>query len=168
MIVLKDVRPQNGAHFSGLLAFYKELTPVLDRLQVVPLLTGSLAVFGYTRNQTMRVNDIDLACHEATFPPLCAALVALGMEVRVTAWHVLQVRKAGLKIELDSLEHWLAGVPADYETLVIDECVFNIITLSSLKELYRRGLEETAQHRDAAGRAKHAAIAETCALLRAV
>jgi hypothetical protein len=168
MIVPEDERPQNRGHFSRLLAFYRELTPVCDGLRITPLLTGSVAVFGYTRDRTLRVNDIDLACPEAAFPPLSAALAGLGMEVRVTAWHVLQVRKAGLKVEFDALEHWLAGVPTDHDTLVIDGCVFNVVRVSSLKELYRRGLEATARQRDVVSRAKHAAIAEKYALLCAV
>src|SRR5262245_20365521 len=168
MIVLKDERPQNREHFSRLLDFYRDITPVCDGMHITPLLSGSLAVFVYTRDQTLRVNDIDLACPEAAFPPLSAALAEHGMEVRVKAWHVLQVRKADLKVEFDSLEYWFVGVPTDYETLIIDGCVFNVVSLSSLKDLYRRGLEETAQQRDEGDRAKHAAIAEKYALLCAV
>ena len=168
MIVLKDERPQNREHVSRLLGFYRKITPVCDGLQITPLLTGSLAVFGYTRSQTMSVNDIDLACPEAAFPPLSAALAEHGLETRVKAWHVLQVHAADLKIEFDSLEYWFAGVPTDYDPLIIDDCVFNVVRLSGLRELYRRGLEQTAQQRDAVGRAKHAAIAETYALLCAL
>jgi hypothetical protein len=168
MIVLKGERPQNRDHFAGLLELYKEVSLACAGLRLTPLLTGSLAVFGYTRNRAMRVNDIDLACSESAFPPLSAVLAERGMEVRVRAWRVLQVHKADLKVELDSLEYWFAGVPTDFETLVIDECVFNVVRLSSLKELYRRGLEETAQQRDAVDRAKHVAIAEKYALLCAL
>jgi hypothetical protein len=168
MILLKEERPQNRGHFSRLLAFYREITPVCVGLQITPLLTGSLAVFGYTRKQKMWINDIDLACPESAFPALGSALAEHGLEAREKAWHVLQVRKADLKVEFDALEYWFVGVPTDYDTLIVDECVFNVVSLSSLKELYRRGLEETAQQRDEVSRAKYAAIAEKYALLCAV
>ena len=168
MIEIHNLRPQNSEHFLQLLAFYQEMIPVCHDLHITPLLTGSLAVFAYTRNPTIRVNDIDLACSESAFPRLSCALAAQDMWSEMKAWHVLQVRKDDLKIEFDSIEHWLAGVPTDYDTLIIGECVFNVVCLSSLQELYRRGLEEIARQRDAVSRAKYAAIAEKYALLCAV
>ena len=168
MIEIGSERPQNSEHFSRLLAFYRGIVPVCQDLQITPLLTGSLAVFAYTRNQMMWVNDIDLACSELAFSRLSYALAAQGMETEVKAWHVLQVRKDGLKVDFDSIEYWFAGVPTGDDTLIIDECVFNVIGLSSLRELYQRGLEEGVRQRDAASRAKYAAIAEKYALLCAV
>ncbi len=168
MIAIRNERPQNSEYFSRLLAFYQDIIPVCHDLHITPLLTGSLAVFGYTRNPMMRVNDIDLACSESVFPRLSCALAAQGMESEVKAWHVLQVRKDDLKVEFDSIEYWFAGVPADYDTLIIDEYVFNVVGLSSLQELYRRGLAEVARQRDPVSRAKYAAIAEKYALICAV
>lgn len=165
MIAIRDERPQNSAHFSRLLAFYQDIIPVCHNLHITPLLTGSLAVFAYTRNPMMRVNDIDLACSETAFPQLGSALAAHGMAAEVKAWHVLQVRKDELKVEFDSLEYWCVGVPTDYDTLIIDKYLFNVVSLSSLRELYRRGLEEVARQHDAVNRAKYAAVAEKYAFL---
>ena len=78
MIVLEDERPQHRDHFVGLLELYKEITPVCAGLRMTPLLTGSLAVFGYTRNRAIRVNDIDLACSGSAFPGLSAGLADVG------------------------------------------------------------------------------------------
>jgi hypothetical protein len=168
MIVLRHERPQNSEHFSRLLAFYRDIVPVCQDLHIQPFLTGSLAVFAYTRNQMMRVNDLDLACSESVFPRLRDALVSHGMASEVRSWYVLQVRRDGLKVEFDSIEYWFAGVSIDHDTLIIDECVFNIIGLSSLRALYRRGLAEVARQDDAAGRTKYASIAEKYALLSAL
>ena len=104
MIVIRDERPQNGEHFSRLLAFYRDISLVCRDLHITPLLTGSLTVFAYTRNQLMRVNDIDLACSESVFLRLSGALAAHGMVAQVTVWHVLQMRKDELKVEFDSIE----------------------------------------------------------------
>ena len=78
MIVLEDERPQNRDHFIGLLELHWEITLACAGLRMIPLLTGSLAVFGYTRNRAMRVNDIDLACSESAYPRPSARLADVG------------------------------------------------------------------------------------------
>ncbi len=157
MIEIRNERPKNSEHFARLLAFCQEVMAICHDLDIVPVLSGSLAVFGYTRNPALRVNDVDLACSERDFPRLGQALAARGIPHQVKAWHVLQARQDDLKVEFDAMEYWMAGLPEDYDRLVIGGCAFNVVGLSSLRELYRRGLEATAK--DEANRAKHAAIA---------
>ena len=71
-----------------------------------------------------------------------------------------KTRKDDLKVEFDSMERWMADLPEDYDTLMIDGYTFKVASLSSLRELYRRGLAATANRSDEANRAKHLAIAE--------
>ncbi len=168
MIEIRNKRPKNSEHFSKLLAFYQEVIAVCHELDIIPLLTGSLAVFGYTQDQAISVNDIDLACSEVEFPRLSRALASKGIAHEVKAWHVLQARRDGLKVEFDSIEHWMADVPIDCDSLTIDGYTFNVVNLASLRELYRRGLEAVARQNDAVNRAKHAAMVEKYALLCSV
>jgi hypothetical protein len=114
------------------------------------------------------VNDVDLACTERDLPRLGRALEDRGMANVLKEWHVLQVRKDDLKVEFDSMEYWMAGLPDEYDTLVVDGCTFRVVSLSSLKELYRRGLGATAGQSDEVNRAKHAAIELKYAALCAV
>ena len=160
MIEIGNERPKNREHFSRLLEFCEEFITICTDLAIEPVLTGSLAVFGYARNQAMMVNDIDLACSEIEFPRLCRALGAKGITHELKAWHTLQVRKDDLKVEFDSMEYWLADLPEDYDTLKIDGYALKVVSLSSLRELYRRGLEATAGQSDEASRAKYLALAE--------
>ncbi len=160
MIEIRNERPKNKEHFSRLFEFCKEVVAVCNDLDIAPVLNGSLAVFGYTQSQAMRVNDIDLACSELEFPRLSRALDAKGIVNELKEWHVLQGRKDDLKVEFDSMEYWMKDLPDDYDTLVIDGYSFKVIGLPSLKELYRRGLEATANQNDEVGRAKHAAFKE--------
>lgn len=160
VIEIRNSHPKNSKHFSRLLKFCGKVLAICSELDITPVLTGSLAVFGYTQNRSMRVNDIDLACSELEFPRLCRALEAKGIAHELKEWHVVRVRKDDLKIEFDSMEHWMAGLPEDYGTLTIGECTLRVVGLSSLRELYRRGLEATASQSDEAGRAKHSALAE--------
>ena len=158
MIVIQNERPKNREHFSRLLEFCKEVIAICSDLGIAPVLGGSLAVFGYTQNQAMTVNDIDLACSELDFPRLCRALGAQGITCELKEWRVLQAHKDDLKVEFDSIEYWMAGLPQDYDTLMIGGYTLQVVGLSSLRELYRLGLEATAGQSDE--RAKHLAIAE--------
>ena len=42
---------ENREHFSRLLAFCKEVLAICSDLGITPVLSGSLAVFGYTQSQ---------------------------------------------------------------------------------------------------------------------
>ena len=158
MIEIRNERPKNREHFSRLFEFCKEVIAICSDLDIAPVLDGSLAVFGYTQDQAMRVNDIDLACSELEFPRLCRALGARGIAHEVKEWHVLQAHKDDLKVEFDSIEYWMAGLPEGYDTLMIDGYTLQVVGLSSLRELYRRGLEATAGQSDE--RAKYRALDE--------
>jgi hypothetical protein len=61
MIEIRKELPKKGAHFPRLIAFGKEVVSICDDLDVELVLNGSLAVFAYTHNQAMRVND-GVAC----------------------------------------------------------------------------------------------------------
>ena len=88
MIEIRKERPKNREHFSRLLEFCKEITAICSDLSITPVLSGSLAVFGYTQNQAMAINDVDLACSELEFPGLSRALEAKGITHEVRDWHV--------------------------------------------------------------------------------
>lgn len=54
----------------------------------------------------------------------------------------------------------MRDLPGDYETLVIGGHSFKVVDVSSLKELYKRGLEATSGQNDEVNRWKHAAMKE--------
>jgi hypothetical protein len=160
MIEIGNERPKNREHFSRLLEFCEEVITICTDLAIEPVLNGSLAVFGHTRNQAITVNDIDLACSEHEFSRLSRAMAAKGIAHELKEWHVLQARKDNLKVEFDSIEYWMADLAEDYDTLMIDGHTFNVVGLSGLRELYRRGLEATAGQIDEASRAKYLALTD--------
>jgi hypothetical protein len=157
--------PKNREHFHKLLEFCKEVVAICQDLDIVPILNGSLAVFGYTQSRAISVNDVDLACSELEFPRLSRALAAKGIDHEVKAWHVLQARRDNLKVEFDSMEFWMMGVSEDYTTMNIGGCVFKVVGHSDLRELYRRGLEATAIQGDASQQVTHALLAQKYELL---
>jgi hypothetical protein len=159
VIEIRKEQVGNGEHFSRLLAFCQEILAICSDQGITPVLSGSLAVFGYTQDRAIEIHDIDLACSEVQFPRLSRALDARGITHAVREWHVLQAFKADLKVEFDAMEYWLADLTEDFETLMIDGTLIQVVGLSDLRELYRRGLEATSSGIDEAVRAKHPAIA---------
>jgi hypothetical protein len=168
MIEIQNIYPENKEHFFRLLEFYEVINGICQELTIEPVLNGSLAVFGYTRNQVMKVNDIDLACSEMEFPRICRALDAKCIDYVVKDWHVLQVRQEDLKVEFDSIEYWMKDLPIDYEYLLIRNYPFKIVLLPVLKQLYQRGLEGTACFDDKINRAKYANFIAKLELLNSV
>lgn len=75
----------------------------------------------------MVVDDIDLACSEIDFSRLSRALSAIGIAHTVKEWHTQQAREDNLKVEFDSMEHWMVDLPDEYDTLLIDRRAFKVI-----------------------------------------
>jgi len=148
MMLTLDGFPRNEEKYSRLLDFAADILEMCRGLGVDLIVDGSLAVFAYTKSQDIDVIDIDLACPEAAFPRIVTALDAKGIRHRQREWHVLQVLKDDLRVELGSLEYWYNNVPLECGTLQLGDCAVKIISLDSLKMLYKRGLDVTAKHLD--------------------
>lgn len=66
--------PNNKDKYLRLIDFFKEVLDICSSLDITPILDGSLAVFAYTGNQKMDVNDVDTSIPEADFPRVIKAL----------------------------------------------------------------------------------------------
>lgn len=165
MLSLNDF-PANKDKFLRLIEFLKEILDVCHDLNVTPVLDGSLAVFAYTGYQEMRVNDVDLSCHEADFPRIIKALEVKGIDYELREWHVLQALRDDLKVEFDSIEHWFKDIPLDYETLQVDDYRIKMLSLNSLKAFYRQGMADKASKMDE--RIKYEALREKYELLNSL
>lgn len=144
MITLNNF-PKNKDKFIRLLVFFKEILDICNNLNFSPVLDGSFAAFVYTKNRDINVNDVDLSCPEAEFPKIIKVLEEKGISYKLREWHVLQILKDDLKIDLGSAEYWLKDLPIDYETLQIDDYKIKMLSLSSLIEFYKRGIEDRAK-----------------------
>lgn len=160
--------PRNQKHFKRLMAFVREVLAVCDEVGVKPILDSSLAVFAYTRDPTVEVHDVDLNCSESQFPRLRRALEGRGIPCRITSWHVLQARRDTLKVEFGAAEHWMRDIPERYETVKIGGIQFQAVAVDGLRELYRRGLADTAGKTDDSNQIKYQAYSEKLRLLDAI
>ncbi len=136
--------PKDKDRFLRLIEFCKDVLDICHDLGISPLLNGSLAVFAYTKNQDMNVEDVDLACSEIEFPKIISALEERNISYKLKEWHVLQIWKGDLKVELDSIEYWYKGLSRVGETLQIESHTINMLSLQDLKEFYQRGMKDTA------------------------
>lgn len=143
--------PKNKGRFIKLIEFCKEVLDICNSLGISPVLNGSLAIFAYTKNQVMNVDDVDLACSETDFPKIISALEERRISYRLKEWHVLQILRDDLKVDLDSLEYW-------YKDLQIDNYEIYILGLDSLKEFYRQGMKDRAIKTDQDEKTKYEAL----------
>lgn len=150
--------PRNKNKVFRLIEFFKEILDICNALDITPVLDGSLAVFAYTADQAMLVNDVDLSCPEAEFPRIIDVLEEQGKSYKLREWHVLQILRDDLKIELGSIEYWYKDLPIDCETLEIDDYRIRMLGLSSLTEFYRRGMEDRAKKTEENEKIKYDAL----------
>lgn len=157
--------PKNRDRFVRLIDFLKRILAICDDLGIEPVLSGSLAVFAYSGNQEMKINDIDLSCSEADFARLMKVLDEKGIEHKLREWHVLQILDDDLKVEFDSAEYWFKDLEIGSETLQFGKYSLKMVDFNSLRELYRRGVDDKATKEN---ESKYKQLREKYELLNAV
>lgn len=141
MLSIKDF-PSNKDLFIKLINFCKEILLVCKEQGVEPVVYGSLAVFVYTKNLKMKVNDIDMLVKEEDFSKIIGALKENGIKFKYDKkWHVLQVLSDNLKIEFDSVDFWQKDLPRDFKELDFYGLTVKILGLDVLKEVYKKASE---------------------------
>jgi hypothetical protein len=85
----------------------------------------------------------------------------LGVVSKLKEWHVLQILRDDLKVEFDSMEYWMADMPADFELLSIDTFCVKVVSLDYLLQLYQRGMTETQRYEDEIHQSKLATLKRT-------
>lgn len=156
-----DIFPKNKERFTRLMAFLTDILDVCESINIHPILNGSLAVFLYTKNQNLAIDDIDLPHAEKDFPKIESALIKSGFNVQIRPWHVLQVRKDDLKVEFVDTDFWYPGVVIEHQDyLEIGKHKLRVLKLDSLTSFYEIGsknlsLDKEMQQKFLEVKAKH-------------
>lgn len=159
MIMLNNY-PKNKDKYLRLIEFLKEVLIICNEINISPILDGSLAVFAYTRNRNIEINDVDMSISEVKYPLIIKALEEKGVSYKLRDWHVLEVIKDGMKIGFGSSEYWTKYLSTDYETLLIDEFQIQMLSLAGLIELYKNAIQDRSKKakKDANERLKYLAL----------
>jgi pyruvate-formate lyase-activating enzyme len=156
MITLRNF--SQNARFVRLIEFLKEVLDICSKLEIALVLEGSLAIFAYTEDQGMNVNDADLFCSETEFARIIPVLEERGIDYKMREWHVLQVIRDDLKVEFDSVEYWYKDLPVECEILLVDNYKVNMLGLNSLIEFYRKGMNDRVGKTDENEKTKYEAL----------
>lgn len=141
--------PKNKDKFARLIDFLIEVLDVCKDINIQPVLDGSLAVFLYSQNNDIVVNDIDLSHPEKDYPKIESALIKSGFNAKIQEWHVLQVRKDNLKVEFGDTDFWYPDVQIEHQDyLEVDKHKLKILKLDSLISFYGIGLNNLKLDKD--------------------
>ncbi|MBD3329751.1 hypothetical protein GF357_04635 [Candidatus Dojkabacteria bacterium] len=146
--------PQNKKHFLELMEFFEDVLGICKTLKITPIVEASLAVFAYTSEPTLKVNDVDMLIPEDTFTTVVGLLKERGFDFEIKEYHVLRVHKGDMKIEFDSIDYWpkqwnisIRNIDS-YPILSIGSIAVHILDLESLIKTYESGLENSEQRKD--------------------
>jgi hypothetical protein len=145
MIFVKTF-PRNKSTFIRLKSFCKEILTLCKNLGVTPIAYGSLIYFGYTRDRTFPVHDVDFLIPEGAYKKLIPVLRKNKLRYRYyREWHQLHILKSGMKIDLDSQEFWQPQLSKRFTFFDFDGLVVKAVSLESLQKIYKRASKESKE-----------------------
>ncbi|MDO8564100.1 MAG: hypothetical protein Q7R87_03765 [Nanoarchaeota archaeon] len=131
-----SINSNNKIHIIKLIKFYKILE---DKIKIKPILYGSLAYFIYTKDNTIKINDLDFLIRENAFKKIIKFLEKSKIKYHYSKeWHTLQVFKGKLKIEFDSIDFWQKNLSIKFQTVTINNAPIKVITLNNLIAIYKK------------------------------
>ncbi len=134
-----NIYPKNKEKFIQLIDFCRKILNICKKLKIKPLAYGSLAIFAYTKNKEISVNDIDFLISEANFKKIISELIKKKIKYKYSIkWHVLQILKDSLKIEMDSIEFWQKDLSNNFNDFNINGLNIKVISLNNLINIYKK------------------------------
>jgi len=132
-----DKLPSNADRFKDLMHFARVVLKICEEAGIRPIAYGSLVFFGYTQDDQLTVDDIDLLVPEKFFETIMKLLAKSSIEYTYSKkWHSILISQDDLKIEIDAIEFWQKDLPDDFEELRFGEVTFKAVSLKSLKTIY--------------------------------
>ncbi len=154
------IYPKNKDFFKELIPFAKNIIRICKDSGIKPVIYGSFAHFYYTKDEGMKVNDIDILFSKRDLQKLMRILENKKIKfIRCSQDdYSMIIKKGKLKVELD-------GVGTGYKTLKetsLSKNIFNkidfygikvrMITLEQLEEMYPVAYREANKTKKKVGR----------------
>ncbi len=143
-------QPQNKDYFSKLLSFAQDLFKICYELKIKPIAYGSVSYAFYTKDETIDINDIDFLVPESSFKKIIEKIKEnKKFSYEVTGYHSLKIFKDNVKISFDAIEEYYKNLPHDFVQTKINDVSFTIVSLKSLKVIYKRGAKTIPSKKEA-------------------
>lgn len=141
--------PKNKKLFRALIPFAKNIISLCNEAGIKPVIYGSFAHFYHTKDNGMKVNDIDLWIPEKKYPKLIKLLEANKIRYKYfPKWHTLIIKNGKLKVEVDSIDYWYRDLKHKPFQMTFDKIKFygppvKVIKLSALEKFYEVALAQS-------------------------
>ena len=98
------IYPKNKEHFKKLIPFAKEIISICNNNKIIPVIYGSFSHFYHTKDENMKVNDIDILIKKRYFPKICKILEKNNIKFKYyPKWGTCIIKKGKLKVEIDEV-----------------------------------------------------------------
>jgi hypothetical protein len=136
MISIKEY-PANKEYYIRLMKFGREVLDICKSRGITPVVWGSLAYFGYTKDKNAVVHDIDFLVPKDSIKKI----MEKGLKHKfIPEWNLLQIFKDDLKIEFDPIEEYYTG-KENFEEFEFDGLVVKVVRLKDLIQMYKKASE---------------------------
>lgn len=139
---MRKIYPKNKKYFKELIPFAKKIITICEKNKASPMIYGSFAHFYFTKDEKIKVNDIDIIIKKKYISKIAEVLKKEGIKNNYYPEHNMIIAKKGeLKVEIDEIGD-------SYETLNDNNFLrvsrpidfygkqVKMITLNHLKEMY--------------------------------
>jgi len=141
MRVIK-IYPSNKEQVINLEKFAERIISICNKIDVELIAYGSLILFGYTKNKSLMINDIDFLISEKAFVKIMKELDKISIKYDYSKeWPTLQITDGDLKIELDSKDFWQKDLPNEFEDFDFNGLIVKAVSLNTLRNIYKKASE---------------------------
>lgn len=145
---LIDVYPRNKIKYVGLIKFFRNVISICEKSKIKLILYGSLAIFSYTKNKTMKINDIDFLVKEKDLEELISIFKLSKIKYKYSRkWHVIQIFNNKLKIEFDSIDFWQKDLDLRTNKLKFKGFKTNVLNKKSLEKVYLKAIKQSKNNK---------------------
>ncbi|MFH1607926.1 MAG: hypothetical protein ABIA78_02235 [archaeon] len=138
----KYIYPKNKELFKELILFAKKIIKICKDNKITPVIYGSFAHFYHTKDENMKVNDIDILVRGKNLVKVTEVLKENKIKFRYYPEHsTIIIKKGKLRVEIDNISSDYRTIKKDALPRRVDKTDFYgievwLLTLKHLEEMY--------------------------------
>ena len=147
----KKIYPKNKEHFKKLIPFVKKIFSLLRDNRIPFVIYSSYAVFHYTKDPNLEVNDLDVLIDQKKLPNVMEVLRKNKIKFKfLPEWETLIIKKGKLKLDIDWMGKGGKGIkegniPSKTISINFFGIPAKLVTLPDLCDTYLRGYKRTKE-----------------------